>query len=85
MEGGKAVSDTPRTDLLLITHDMAPTHIELINLSRGLERELNAANERIMRLEREVELFREYSDYGDVGVVDSILRGEEMARKEAKP
>lgn len=41
--------------------------------------------QRIKRLEREVELFREYSDYGDVGVVDSILRGEEMARKESKP
>jgi uncharacterized coiled-coil DUF342 family protein len=41
--------------------------------------------ERIKRLEREVELFREYSNYGDVGVVDSILRGEEIARKEAKP
>jgi hypothetical protein len=40
--------------------------------------------DRIKRLEREVELFREYSDYGDVGVVDSILRGEEMERKEAK-
>jgi hypothetical protein len=40
--------------------------------------------DRIKRLEREVELFREYSDYGYVGVVDSILRGEEMSRKEAK-
>jgi hypothetical protein len=49
-----------------------------------MERELNEVNAKIKRLEREVELFREYSDYGDVGVVDSILRGEEMARKESK-
>jgi hypothetical protein len=53
--------------------------------ARQLERELNAANAKIKRLVREVELFREYSDYGDVGVVDSILRGEEMERKESKP
>jgi hypothetical protein len=41
--------------------------------------------DRIKRLGREVELFREYSDYVDVGVVDLILRGEEMERKESKP
>lgn len=45
------MTDTPRTDTLLIAHDMAPTHISLINHSRELERELNAANERIKRLE----------------------------------
>ena len=44
------MSDTPRTDVLLIAHDMAPTHISLISHSRELERELNAANQRIKRL-----------------------------------
>lgn len=45
------MSDTPRTDVLLIAHDMAPTHISLISHARELERELNAANDRIKRLE----------------------------------
>lgn len=43
--------ETPRTDVLLIAHDMAPTHISLISHARELERELNAANDRIKRLE----------------------------------
>ncbi len=47
------MSDTPRTDVLLIAHDMAPTHISLISHARELERELNAANDRIKRLEEE--------------------------------
>jgi uncharacterized protein YeeX (DUF496 family) len=76
------VSDTPRTDTAWET---LPSVYEFIAETRRMERELNEANAKIKRLEREVELFREYSDYGDVGVVDSILRGEEMARKEAKP
>ena len=45
------MSDTPRTDVLLIAHDMAPTHILLISHSRELERELAAAQQRIKRLE----------------------------------
>ena len=45
------MSDTPRTDVLLIAHDMAPTHICLIDHARELERELNAANEKIKKLE----------------------------------
>jgi predicted nuclease with TOPRIM domain len=76
------MSDTPRTDTAWET---LPSVYEFIAETRRMERELNEANDRIKRLEREVELFREYSDYGDVGVVDSILRGEEMERKEAKP
>jgi uncharacterized protein YeeX (DUF496 family) len=75
------VSDTPRTDTAWET---LPSVYEFIAETRRMERELNEANAKIKRLEREVELFREYSDYGDVGVVDSILRGEEMSRKEAK-
>jgi hypothetical protein len=76
------VSDTPRTDAAWET---LPSVYEFIKEAKQMERELNEANAKIKRLGREVELFREYSDYGDVGVVDSILRGEEMARKEANP
>ena len=47
-----------------------------------IERELNAANQRIKRLEREIELFREHSDYGDVCLVEVILKGEELTRQE---
>jgi uncharacterized protein YeeX (DUF496 family) len=75
------MSDTPRTDTAWET---LPSVYEFIAETRRMERELNEVNAKIKRLEREVELFREYSDYGDVGVVDSILRGEEMARKESK-
>ena len=42
----------------------------------------NAANEHIKRLEREIELFREHVDYGDVSLVEAILKGEEIGRKE---
>jgi uncharacterized protein YeeX (DUF496 family) len=76
------MSDTPRTDAAWET---LPSVYEFIAETRRMERELNEVNAKIKRLEREVELFREYSNYGDVGVVDSILRGEEMERKEAKP
>lgn len=45
------------------------------------------AQDRIKRLEREIELFREHVDYGDVCLVEAILKGEEIGRKEkeAKP
>ena len=46
------MTDTPRTDTLLIAHDMAPTHISLINHARELERELNSANQQIEELKR---------------------------------
>jgi hypothetical protein len=36
----------------------------------------------IKRLEREIELFREHADYGDVCLVEAILKGEEIGRKE---
>lgn len=57
------MSDTPRTDVLLIAHDMAPTHISLISHARELERELNAANDRIKRLE----------EGGDRAILNSYL------------
>jgi hypothetical protein len=49
MEGGQAVSDTPRTDAKRGFHDL-DTAVDA-EFSEQLERELNAANERIKRLE----------------------------------
>jgi molecular chaperone GrpE (heat shock protein) len=52
---------------------------------RGVDKakeELNEAKDRIKRLEREIELFREHADYGDVCLVEAILKGEEIGRKE---
>jgi hypothetical protein len=83
----KMISDTPRTDCAWKPDggDGYPT-VD-VDLARQLERELNAANDRIKRLEREIELFREHVDYGDVCLVEAILKGEEIGRKEkeAKP
>jgi len=45
------VSDTPRTDILLVVHDFDPKPDTIINHAHQLERELNASNERIKRLE----------------------------------
>jgi uncharacterized protein YPO0396 len=45
------MSDTPRTDILLVVHDLDPKPDTIINHSRQLERELNAENNRIKRLE----------------------------------
>jgi len=48
----KMISDTPRTDKILFTVDVCDGE-DVVNLwfARNLERELNAANERIKRLE----------------------------------
>ena len=45
------MSDTLRTDTLLIIHDMDPEPKVLINHARALERALNNADARIKRLE----------------------------------
>lgn len=45
-------------------------------------KEIDRLNDRIKRLEREIELFREHVDYGDVSLVEAILKGEEIGRKE---
>jgi len=52
MGGGKAVSDTPRTDKILFTVDVCDGE-DVVNLwfARNLERELNTAQDRIKRLE----------------------------------
>lgn len=44
------MTDTIRTDTLLIAWDMNPESKVIIEHARQLERELNAANERIKRL-----------------------------------
>ena len=44
--------------------------------------QLREAQQHIKRLEREIELFREHSDYGDVCLVEVILKGEELTRQE---
>ena len=41
------MSNTPRTDILLVVHDLDPKPNTIINHSRQLERELNAANSKI--------------------------------------
>ena len=38
------MSNTPRTDILLVVHDLDPKPDTIINHSRQLERELNEAN-----------------------------------------
>lgn len=50
------MSDTPRTDLELSNWDESPEVKALVGLSRQLERELNAANDRIKQLESDVYL-----------------------------
>jgi len=55
-KGGQAVSDTPRTDARLIEGIMLDGRVEQLDrvyatFARTIERELNAANERIKRLE----------------------------------
>ena len=53
------MSDTPRTDKMLFTVDVCDGE-DVVNLwfARNLERELNAANKRIERLEEENDAMR---------------------------
>lgn len=82
----KMIQDTPRMHSALMDAPDAG-FAKIWQVGCDIERELNAANERIKRLEREIELFREHVDYGDVCLVEAILKGEEIGRKakEAKP
>jgi bacterioferritin (cytochrome b1) len=70
------MSDTPISDST--PHNVADLGMRI----RMIERELNAANKRIAQLEHEIELFREHADYEDVCLVEAILKGEEIGRKE---
>jgi uncharacterized protein YdcH (DUF465 family) len=66
-QGGKAVSDTPRTDAEEYESQDEPiTKLGSVDaeFARTLERELNAANERIKRLEEAGDEMEKYcSDY----------------------
>lgn len=80
------VSNTPRTDVLLIAHDMA--NISLISHSRELERELNAANDRIKRLEEVGQQMAEFMGRDDLVYTRDFciqLFDEWNKAKEAKP
>jgi hypothetical protein len=47
-----------------------------------LLKENRELKQRIAQLEHEIELFREHADYEDVCLVEAILKGEEIGRKE---
>ena len=68
------MSDTPRTD-----EAQFGTGRVSVGFARQLELELNAANDRIKRLEREVELLRLF------GNKDCTAQADEVLKKEAKP
>lgn len=74
----KPISKTPRTDRQHILN-FGPNLYVKIGFARQLERQLNASNKRIKRLEREVELLRLY------GNKDCITQADEALKKEAKP
>lgn len=72
------MSDTPRVDAATkaaIEHGTGDVWF----VAMKLERELTAANERIKRLGREVELLRLY------GNKDCTAQADEVLKKEAKP
>jgi hypothetical protein len=77
------MSDTPRTDILLVVHDLDPKPDTIINHSRQLERELNAANERIKKLEEAGnEMCSEFKAFCPLG---SKTRDKWRKAKEDKP
>jgi hypothetical protein len=57
-QGGQAVSNTPLTDMLLISWDMDVPSYVMTRHARFIELKLNAANERIKRLEQENDAMR---------------------------
>ncbi len=80
------MSDTPRmkaAQMAAIEHGTGNVY----RVGCDIERELNAAQQRIKRLEHEIELFREHADYGDKCLIEAILKGEAIGRKakESKP
>ena len=90
----KMISDTPRTDAEL---EFDPTSVdEVLDWSRQLERELNASNERIKRLEeaanKTIKLaakhIKQLVDGGDEAIYKTNLFDRELhwnKAKEAKP
>lgn len=53
-------------------------------LNEYLRDEIERLKDRIKKLEREIQLFREHADYQDVCLVEAILKGEEIESKENK-
>ncbi len=84
----KMVSDTPRTDAEL---EFDPTSVdEVLDWSRQLERELNAANDRIKRLEEAGDALFENSnpsrwDSTEAAARKIIDQSKWNKAKEAKP
>jgi hypothetical protein len=71
----KMVSDTPRTDAvweLFATDTTLEPDVEFSTLARQLERELNAANQRIKRLEEAGSLALGYAAKGDLESADEV-------------
>ena len=71
------MSDTPRTDAvweLFATDTTLEPDVEFSTLARQLERELNAANARIKRMEREVEVLRLYGNKDCTAMADQALK-----------
>ena len=76
MEGGQAVSEYEHNEHLL-------DEIQRLRESNfHLRKDCEEQKQRIKQLEREIELFREHADYGDMCLVEAILKGEEIGRKE---
>jgi hypothetical protein len=83
MEGVQMSDYTIPTSNTVTTIDAQATKI------REFQSNLNESNElieylrdKIKHLKREIELFREHADYGDMCLVEAILKGEEIGRKE---
>lgn len=78
--------DTPRTDTVLVAWDLTPEPKVLIEHARQLERELNAANERIKQLEEIIDRAanRFFDDGSDRQTAVEMLMILEEVRK-AKP
>jgi hypothetical protein len=94
----KMISDTPRTDHQnheLLNADSYTSWLEMSGFARQLERELNAANYRIKRLEEAlketVSWIVDLANSGDAGYLDAEIMPEviqaraALKAKEAKP
>jgi hypothetical protein len=87
------MSDTPRTDAEELPHSLDDHHFVVGSFfARKLERELNAANDRIKRLEEALECIREYwnRDNNNRAMIDACWyaidkSSEALEAKEAKP
>jgi hypothetical protein len=85
MEGGQAVRTSTETLIaamhILATEIQSDDGVANSAIAEAGER-LAEQHMRITQLEHEIELFREHADYEDVCLVEAILKGEEIGRKE---